>query len=219
MSSNFIQALAGARLYPVTDRSLSGLSHAAQVTHLTDAGATIIQLREKTDPPSRFYAEAKTAIHVARERGVKIIINDRVDIALALKADGVHLGQEDLPPEAARRILGPGAVIGFSTHNLEQAKRAAEMPVDYIAVGPIFPTHTKKSGNAPVGLEGLRQLRQALDPTPIVAIGGITATNIRLVMEAGADAAAVISDIWRPRIDIPAKIQQLIEAAQPRSAL
>lgn len=216
MSSNLIQALAGARLYPVTDRNLSGLSHAEQVIHLIDGGATLIQLREKTQPPSEFCAEAKTAIHVAHQRSVKIIINDRVDIALALKADGVHLGQEDLPPEAARRILGPDAVIGFSTHSLEQAKLAAKMPVDYVAVGPIFPTTTKTSANVPVGLKGLRLFRQALGSIPIVAIGGITATNIGLVLGAGADTAAVISDIWTPPSEIPAKIRQLIKASQPR---
>jgi thiamine-phosphate pyrophosphorylase len=213
MSSNFLQALAGIRLYPVTDRHLSGLSSAEQVVLLSEGGATLIQLREKTEPPAKFYAEAKMALDIARERGVKIIINDRVDIALALRADGVHLGQEDLPPDAARRILGPDALIGFSTHNLEQAKRAAHLPVDYVAIGPIFPTATKKSENPPVGLEGLRLLRQSLGSIPIVAIGGITAQNIGLVLETGADAAAVISDIWTPPSDIPSKIKHLIKAS------
>ena len=213
MSSNFLQALAGIRLYPVTDRHLSGLSSAEQVALLSEGGATLIQLREKTEPPAKFYAEAKMALDIARERGVKIIINDRVDIALALRADGVHLGQEDLPPDAARRILGPDALIGFSTHNLEQAKLAAHMPVDYVAIGPIFPTATKKSENPPVGLEGLRLLRQTLGSIPIVAIGGITAQNIGFVLEAGADAAAVISDIWTPPSDIPSKIKHLIKAS------
>jgi thiamine-phosphate pyrophosphorylase len=213
MSSSFLQALAGIRLYPVTDRHLSGLSLAEQVALLSEGGAPLIQLREKTDPPAKFYAEAKMALDIARERGVKIIINDRVDIALALRADGVHLGQEDLPPEAARRILGSAALIGFSTHNLEQAKRAASMPIDYVAIGPIFPTATKKSENPSVGLEGLRILRQTLGPIPIVAIGGITAQNIESVIEAGAHAAAVISDIWTPPSETPSKIKFLIRAS------
>jgi thiamine-phosphate pyrophosphorylase len=212
MSANFTQALAGTRLYPVTDRQLSGLSHAEQVSRLCNGGAKLIQLREKTESAAKFYDDAKTALQVARRHCVKIIINDRVDIALALKADGVHLGQDDLPPEAARQILGPEALIGFSTHNLEQAKRAAAMPVDYIAIGPIFPTNTKKSENPAVGLEGLRLLRQALGSFSIVAIGGITAENMALVLDAGADAAAVISDIWVSHGDIPAKTQLLIKA-------
>ncbi len=214
MSSNFLQALAGTRLYPVTDRYLSGLSHAEQVTQLIDQGVTLVQLREKADAPSKFYAEARAALRVARERGVKLIINDRVDIALALKADGVHLGQEDLPAEAARLVLGPDVLIGFSTHSLEQAKLAAEMPVDYVAIGPIFPTATKESANPPVGLDGLRRLRQVLISVSIVAIGGITARNIGNVLDAGADAAAVISDIWSTPCDIPGKIRDLIGASR-----
>ncbi len=93
---------------------------------------------------------------------MKIIVNDRVDIALALKADGVHLGQDDMPAEAARRLLGPNSIIGISTHTLEQAERAAEMPVDYLAIGPIFPTSTKEDSDAPVGLDVLRLVRKAI---------------------------------------------------------
>ncbi|MFL6282273.1 MAG: thiamine phosphate synthase, partial [Pyrinomonadaceae bacterium] len=128
------------KLYPITDRRLSGLSHAEQVARLIDGGATFIQLREKHLSPREFYVEAEEALRVARARGVKLIINDRADIALALGADGVHLGQDDMPPEAARSLLGGGAVVGFSTHGVEQAIAAARLPVDYIAVGPIFKT-------------------------------------------------------------------------------
>ena len=171
-SANFLSALGGTRLYPLTDRRLSGLSHAEQVSQLSEGGATLVQLREKILSPFEFYTEAEAALRVARERGVKIIINDRVDIALALKADGVHLGQDDLPPEAARRILGPDAIIGFSTHDPEQARLAAQMPVDYIAIGPIFATATKEASDPPVGLEGLRIVRQTVGTIPLVAIGG-----------------------------------------------
>lgn len=212
MSAHFTLALAGTRFYPITDRQLSGLSHAEQVTRLCDGGAKLIQLREKTESPAQFYVEAEAALQVARARGAKIIINDRVDIALALKADGVHLGQDDLPPEAARRMLGPDAIIGFSTHNLEQAKRAAAMPVDYVAIGPIFPTATKTSQNPAVGLEGIRELRQALGSLSLVAIGGITTENMASVLGSGVDAAAVISDIWASHSDIPARIERLISA-------
>ena len=205
MSSKFMKALAGTHLYPITDRHLSGLSHAEQVAQLGDTGVKLIQLREKLETPLKFYAEAEAALRVARDRGVRIIINDRVDIALALEADGVHLGQEDLPPEAARRLLGDDAIIGFSTHNVEQARLAAQLPVDYVAIGPIFPTSTKESAYLPVGLQGLRLAHQALGGIPLVAIGGITSENNRSVLEAGADAVAVISDMWshrrKPRLE------------------
>lgn len=197
-SSNFLSALAGTRLYPLTDRRLSGISHAEQVLQLSEGGATLVQLREKFLSPLEFYAEAEAAMRVARARGVKIMINDRVDIALALQADGVHLGQEDLPPEAARRILGPGAIIGFSTHDPEQARLAAQMPVDYVALGPIFATSTKQASNPSVGLDGLRIVRQVLGTIPLVAIGGITLANSQEVLDAGADAIAVVRDLWIP---------------------
>lgn len=195
-SSNFLSALAGTRLYPLTDRRLSGLPHAEQVSQISEGGATLVQLREKVLSPSEFYTQAGVALHIAREMGVKIIINDRVDIALGLRADGVHLGQDDLPPAAARGILGPHAIIGFSTHDVEQARLAAQMPVDYIAIGPIFATSTKQASDPLLGLEGLRIVRQAVGTIPLVAIGGITVENARQVLDAGADALAVVRDIW-----------------------
>lgn len=196
MSSNFLNALAGTRLYPLTDRQLSGLSHAEQVFQLCEGGATVVQLREKILSPLEFYNEAEAALRVARAHGVKIIINDRVDIALALHADGVHLGQDDIPPAAARRVLGPAAIIGFSTHNLEQARLAAQMQVDYVAIGPIFATVSKQSSNTLVGLEGLHRVRQSLGSLPLVAIGGITLQNSFDVLTAGCDAVSLIRDIW-----------------------
>lgn len=199
MSSIFLDALASSRLYPLTDRRLSSLSHADQVSRLSEAGATLVQLREKTLTSLAFYREAAAALVVARERGVRIIINDRVDIAAALQADGVHLGQDDLPPAAARRLLGPQAIIGFSTHSLGQAQFAATMPVDYIAIGPIFETSTKDTPDPPIGLQGLSLVRQVLGQIPLVAIGGITARNRQEVLDAGADAVAVIRDIWSPK--------------------
>ena len=212
MSSSFLQALAGTHLYPITDRRLSGLSHAEQVAQLCDGGATLIQLREKLESPLIFYREAEAALRVAHDHGVKIIINDRVDIALALRAAGVHLGQDDLPPDAARRILGPDAIIGFSTRNLEQAKFAAQRPVDYVAIGPIFATSTKQSSNPPVGLDGLAHVSQSLGSLPLVAIGGITAENIESVIRAGANVAAVISDIWDPGEGFQPKMKRLLNA-------
>jgi thiamine-phosphate pyrophosphorylase len=183
------------KLYPVTDVRISGLSHAEQVARLSAGGATLIQLREKHQSPREFYREAEEALRLAHSRGARMIINDRVDIALALKADGVHLGQDDLLPEAARRLLGERAIIGFSTHNLEQAEAAISMPVDYIAIGPIFSTATKASPDPVVSLDGLRRVRAVVGRIPLVAIGGITAENAAEVMSAGADAVAVVSAI------------------------
>ena len=181
------------QLYPLTDGALSGLSHVEQVERLMDGGATLIQLREKDLPPLEFYRQAKSALRVARQRGVRIIINDRVDLALALQADGVHLGQEDLPPEAARRLLGENAIIGLSTHNADQARQAVTFPVNYVAIGPVFSTATKRDTAREVGLEGVRSVRSAVGAMPLVAIGGITAANARQVIDAGADAVALIS--------------------------
>jgi thiamine-phosphate pyrophosphorylase len=177
------------RVYPLTDVQLSGLSHAEQVRLLTLGGASLIQLREKGMPALEFYEQARTA----KRSAVQLIINDRVDIALAAGADGVHLGQDDLPPEAARKLLGPRAIIGYSTHNVDQAISATKLPIDYLAIGPIFST-TTKSDTAPVlGLEGLRAVRRAIGEFPLVAIGGITVGNARAVIAAGADSVAVIS--------------------------
>jgi thiamine-phosphate pyrophosphorylase len=177
------------RIYPITDAGISGLSHSAQVERLIAGGARLIQLREKRSPSGDFYKSALAAARIAHDCGIRVVINDRVDIALAVKADGVHLGQDDLPPENARAILGDDAIIGFSTHSVEQARRAMSMPVDYIAIGPIFQTKTKES---PVGLDGLRRVRDAIGDLPLVAIGGITIDNIGPVFDAGADCVAVI---------------------------
>jgi thiamine-phosphate pyrophosphorylase len=181
------------KIYPITDRRVSGLSHLEQVEKLFAGGARFIQLREKHLAPKDFYAEAEKVMTFARPRDVKIIINDRVDLALALEADGAHLGQDDLPPAEARKILGETAIIGFSTHSVEQAITAVKFPIDYIAIGPIFATTTKENPDAVVGIEGLRRVRKLIGEFPLVAIGGITQENARLCLKAGADSVAVIS--------------------------
>ena len=181
------------KIYPLTDRRLSGLSHAEQVRRLIDGGAKLIQLREKHLSPKEFYREAVDAIEIAHSAGVKIIVNDRVDIALVTKADGVHLGQDDLPPEQARKVLGRKATIGFSTHKIEQAIQASRQPVDYIAAGPVFATLTKDKPDPTIGLGELRAIRESIRDIPIVAIGGITTENAGPALDAGADSVAVIS--------------------------
>lgn len=202
------------KVYPITDVRLTGLSHPEQVALLIAGGATLIQLREKHLSPREFFPQAQAAIEVARRHRVKIIINDRVDIALALKADGVHLGQEDMPPQAARAILGAEALIGFSTHNPAQANSALTLPIDYLAIGPIFTTSSKSNPDPVVGLAGLEQVRNAVGNLPVVAIGGITVENLPSVLEAGAACAAVISAALAEPLKIGTSIKQLISLAR-----
>lgn len=198
------------KLYPITDARLSGLSHAEQVRRLSAGGATLIQLREKHHSPREFYQEAEEALAVARSLGVLLIINDRVDIAFALSADGVHLGQDDLPPAAARSLLGDSAIIGFSTHSVEQAIAAALLPVDYIAIGPIYKTSSKENPDPVVGLDGLRRVKQAVGQIPLVAIGGIRHENMGEVFAAGADSIAVISLLLSDSSKIESHTRELL---------
>jgi thiamine-phosphate pyrophosphorylase len=183
------------KIYPITDVSISGLSHAEQIRRLIEGGASLIQLREKNASPREFYESAKEALALAAEKNVRVIINDRADLAFVLKAGGVHLGQDDLPPRAARELLGKTGIIGFSTHSVEQAVEALNLPVDYIAVGPVFATRTKQNPEPPIGLEGVKAVRRAIGDFPLVAIGGITLENAPDVFRAGADSVAVIGDL------------------------
>jgi len=202
------------KIYPVTDTRLAKISHAAQVEKLVEGGATIVQLRDKHAAPKDFYEAAKEALEIARRRNVKIIINDRVDLALALGADGVHLGQNDLPPEQARKILGESAIIGFSTHNIEQAISAVRLPINYLAIGPVFTTRTKDNPEKAVGLETVKRVREAIGDFPLVAIGGITSENFREVLAAGADSLAIIADLISDSSNISHKLKILIGEEQ-----
>jgi thiamine-phosphate pyrophosphorylase len=167
---------------------------------LIAAGATLIQLRDKSQPeqPRRFLSCARELRRVTWEKAT-LIINDRIDICLAADADGVHLGQDDLSPESARKIFdqvkdGKTRTIGFSTHNLAQVIAADTLPIDYIAIGPVFATGSKANPDPVVGLKGVRQAR-GVTKKPLVAIGGITRQNCAQVKAAGADAVALISDL------------------------
>jgi len=182
-------------IYPITDTSISGLSHRDQVNQLIEGGATLIQLREKRASPREFFQNAREALSIARSAGVKLIINDRVDIALAIGADGVHLGQTDMPVEATRRLLGDRAIIGVSTHNMNQVQEAVRLPIDYLAFGPIFPTATKENPDPIVGLTELARIKNLVGSLPLAAIGGISAEAIREVLMSGADAVAIISAV------------------------
>jgi thiamine-phosphate pyrophosphorylase len=198
------------RIYPITDTVISGLSHTEQVKRLIEGGATFIQLRDKHGAPKDFLHDAEAAIAVARQNNVRIIINDRVDIAMALGADGVHLGQSDMPVDAARRLLGPEAIVGFSTHNLLQVEKAARLPVDYVAFGPLFGTRTKRDHEPVVGLDHLREVKTLLSSTWLVTIGGITAANFASALAAGADSVAVISDLLEEPDKITEKLKRML---------
>jgi thiamine-phosphate pyrophosphorylase len=160
---------------------------------LADAGVQLIQLRAKHTPPRQFH-EIANALIAAAPKNVRIIINDRPDIASIAKAAGVHVGQEDLPVEAAREICPAPQWVGISTHNLEQLRAANNTSANYIAVGPIFPTSTKENPHPVVGLDLIRAARK-LTRKPLVAIGGITINSATDVFQAGADSVAIISDL------------------------
>src|ERR1041385_5332038 len=168
---------------------------------MLSAGATLVQLRDKSEPaqPRRFLSCARELRRITIDHAT-LIINDRIDICLAADADGVHLGQDDLSPEAARRIFasmkhGRSQIIGYSTHDLDQVRQAGKLPIDYIAIGPVFTTSSKANPDPVIGLEGVRQAREVTQK-PLVAIGGITRQNCRQVTEAGAESVAVISDLF-----------------------
>ena len=197
-------------LYPILDFSCFAaktdplgamLSYADE---LIEHGASILQYRDKLSRPMHFLSNARELRRRSLHRA-KLIINDRVDLALGCDADGVHLGQDDLSPTTARKIFdqvrdGKKRIIGFSTHNLSQISEADSLPIDYVGIGPVFATASKANPDPVIGAEGVRQARGATQK-PLVAIGGITRVNAHQVREAGADSVAVIADL----LDSPAK--------------
>lgn len=179
----------------ITDPMLApGRDHVAIAAAALAGGADMIQLRDKAGDLRELLPQARAIQALCRSHGAVFIVNDRLDLALAAGADGVHVGQDDLPAEAARRLLPPGRILGVSTHTREQAEAARLAGADYIGFGPMFPTGTKDTGYTPSGLEGLRDVRAAIS-LPILAIGGITLDTVDGVIAAGATAPAVISAI------------------------
>lgn len=197
-------------IYPITDTAISGLSISEQVRRLIKGGASLIQIREKRASSREFYEAAAASVEIAREDGIRIIVNDRVDIAMLVEADGVHLGQDDLSPIHARELLGKDAIIGYSTHTLEQAQAAIKMPIDYLAFGPVFATSTKDDPDPVVGLVILAQIKEVAGNLPLVAIGGITSDNIREVLKSRADSAAMIKALIAEPEKISANIADLL---------
>jgi thiamine-phosphate pyrophosphorylase len=181
---------------------------------LLEAGVSILQLRVKSLSPVDFLELAKGARTATRAHGCQLIINDRVDIALACGADGVHLGQDDLPLSAGRKLMGQ-KIIGISTHDLDQARAAERAGADYIGFGPMFGTRTKATVYEARGPEMLKQIRGAVR-VPIVAIGGITEENVQQVWQAGADSVAIISDILH-NDDPGAKVMRILAQRQSYS--
>jgi len=160
-----------------------------------DGGARCIQLRAKSLPAGRFLDLCDAVVHAASAYGAIVIVNDRVDLALMSAASGAHVGQDDLPPSAVRGLLGPEAIVGYSTHTVAQIELAAAEPVSYIAIGPVFGTRTKDTGYLAVGLELVAEAARRSRGRPVVAIGGITLATAPLVWQAGASAVAIISDL------------------------
>lgn len=200
-------------LYLILDPAVAGsLSLTDLVTPALTTDVRLFQLRMKTPHAGEFSDLAVRLCALVRAGGGTFIVNDRVDVAQAAGADGVHLGQEDLPLADARAILGPDKLIGVSTHNLKQALEAEAGGADYIGFGPIFPTSMKEHPDPVVGIAGLREVRAKVR-LPIVAIGGITTKNVREVVAAGADCCAVISAVLSAP-DPRAAMTELVKAIE-----
>lgn len=198
------------RLYPIIDTlGDPQRSHVELARAVLAAGAPLLQLRVKDCPTGEFVEIARAVKALADATQAQLIINDRADVAKLVDAAGVHLGQTDLPLAAARQILGPGKIIGYSTHTIAQAEAAARAGIaDYIGVGPVYATASKQHPDPVIGLDGLRTARSRIT-LPIVAVGGITAATMRAVLSAGADAVAMIGEIVRAA-DVEATVRALL---------
>lgn len=184
------------RLYVITDERLSGgRSHVEIAQEAVDGGADVIQLRDKTSTNRRLYDEAVKIRKLTRETGVTFIINDRVDVAMAVDADGVHLGEDDFPPDVTRKLIGEGKILGISATSVEEAITAEKAGADYLGVGPVYEARgTKPEAVPPRGVGLIADVRKAVD-IPLVAIGGLNRDNVHLPIEAGADCAATVSAV------------------------
>jgi len=178
--------------YFITDAHLSRAGNISDVRSAVAAGVKVVQYRVKDLSTKIMFEEARELREICR--GITFLINDRADIALAVKADGVHLGQEDLPYGIARRLLGKDKIIGITVHNLKEAQEAQKLGADYLSVSPVFPTVTKKDAGRPVGIALIKKIKKQVS-LPIIAIGGITLSNAAEVIEAGADGICAISEV------------------------
>ena len=186
-----------------------------------DGGARLIQIRAKALASGPFLDLCDRIVRLTSAAGGSVVVNDRVDLARLSGAAGVHVGQDDLAPAAARAQLGQHAIVGYSTHSVAQARAGLAMPITYIAVGPVFGTHTKDTGYSAVGLGLVREVARIAAATPVVAIGGVTLENAASALEAGASAVAVISDLLTtgdPASRTRAYLQCLTDIAYSRKA-
>ncbi|RPI27028.1 MAG: thiamine phosphate synthase [Acidobacteria bacterium] len=207
MQSHFLDPL-----YPLTHRpNKAGVSHARLAEYFLQGGSRFFQIRAKNLSDRALHRDLLLVSAACLKHGARFVVNDRPDQGLAASASGVHLGQDDLPVAAARRVLGPSAIIGLSTHTEEQFLQALEEDIDYVAIGPIFETATKPGENRPVGCSMLARLAGKTQ-LPVVAIGGITLANVEQVWGAGATSAAVISDIVGCQ-DPAGRVSQYLELA------
>ena len=182
-------------LYIITDQRIShGKSHLEVAEDALTGGATVIQFRDKEMKDSEAVVACREIYKLTKKKGVSFIVNDRVEVAKAVDADGVHLGQEDMSFSSARKILGKEKIIGISVETVEQALKAVEGGADYLGVGPIYPTATKLDAGKVLGIARLKEIRESVN-IPIVAIGGINENNLEEVLKAGVDGVAVISAV------------------------
>lgn len=199
-------------LYAVLDEDLLNTPAPKCARELISAGVELIQYRAKHSSSREYFEVCSNLAETLAIRNARFVVNDRPDIAAMIGAGGVHVGQEDLPPDDARRICGSGRWVGVSTHTLEQVRAAAKTSADYIAVGPIFATSTKEKPDAVVGTSFIREARK-LTQKPIVAIGGITRERAAEVYEAGADSIAVIRDLLETR-DLAGRAREFLSIAK-----
>lgn len=184
------------RVYPILDTETlaqHGIALDTAAAALLEGGAGILQVRQKGHWTRQVFESARQVACLCREAGAVLVVNDRADFAMLLEG-GLHIGQEDLAPRDARKLIGPDALLGFSSHNLEQLSAAGGEPVDYVALGPVYPTSSKHNPDPVVGVDEVRRLRPLIDK-PLVAIGGITRANAAGAFNAGADSVAVILDL------------------------
>jgi thiamine-phosphate pyrophosphorylase len=200
--------------YPILDTEVAGrcgIDPVNAAADMLEAGVRILQFRHKGFLSREIFAQMERIAFLCREAGVIFVVNDRADVARLMGA-ALHLGQDDLPPAAARRVAGADTLIGFSTHNERQLRAAEAEPVDYIALGPIFGTASKENPDPTVGVGELRRLR-ALTARPLVAIGGITRANAREVLAAGANSVAVIGDLFPHDGSVRGRASEWLELA------
>jgi len=197
------------RFYPILDPEIAarhGIDPIAAAEQLLEGGARILQFRHKGFFSREVFAQLERVAELCRNAGARFVVNDRADLA-ALTSAALHLGQDDLTPSSARKVVGTQTLIGFSTHNESQLRAAAAEPADYLALGPIFGTASKQNPDPIVGLDELRHLRPLTD-RPLVAIGGITRANAQSVLAAGADSVAIIGDLFAENGNVRARTEE-----------